>query len=81
MIKKIATWAGGIVALMSLLINAFGVFVLEREVDDVYRRLTTQDSRIDLLSEDFNDQYTSCEVLEATVSSLKCIYTFDKCKR
>ena len=55
--------------------------MLEREVDDVYRRLTTQDSRIDLLSEDFNDQYTSCEVLEATVSSLKYIYTFDKCKR
>ena len=81
MIKKIATWAGGIVALMSLLINAFGVFVLEREVDDVYRRLTTQDSKIDLLSEAFNKQHTSCEVLEATVSSLKYIYTFDKCKR
>ena len=80
MIKKIATWAGGIVALMSLLINAFGVFVLEREVDDVYRRLTTQDSRIDLLSEDFNDQYTSCEVLKATVMSSKYTYTFNKCK-
>ena len=79
MIKKIATWAAVVASVTSLLVIAFGVFVLEREIDDLYRRFSALDSKVDSLSDDYNEQRISCEVLEATVSSSKYTYTFNKC--
>ena len=79
MIKKIATWAAVVASVTSLLVIAFGVFVLEREIDDLYRRFSSLDSSVDSLSDDYNEQRISCEVLEATVSSSKYTYTFNKC--
>lgn len=78
MVKKLAAWLGGLVAFLSLLTTAVGVFVLERENDDLYREIGRLDRKMDSLEDDAQDKEIACKVLEASISSAR--YKHNYCK-
>ena len=78
MIKKIAGWIGALVAFLSLVITAVGVFVLERENDDIYREMARLDSKLEDIEGDLHRKEIACEVLEATITNGE--YSHGYCK-
>lgn len=83
MIKKIGAWLGGIVALLSLLTTAMGVFVLERENDDLYREVSKLEAKMNSLEDDFQDKEIACSTLNAELKATfkSGRYYYDWCKK
>ncbi|MFW0776338.1 MAG: hypothetical protein ACN2B6_01280 [Rickettsiales bacterium] len=79
MIKKFFAWIGALVAFLSLVVMAVGVFVLERENDDIYREITGLERRVEGVERDLHEKEKACEVLEATIQSRQYKHTY-KCE-
>lgn len=76
MIKRLATWLGLLVALLSLITMAFGVYTHDREIADMQ-------SDVRQLQNDVHDKEMACKVLEvkASISSKDYTHTYCKPKR